>query len=159
MYTVNEYMTVLEESSSIPRLVEIQSYDVSNSILESPAKLAGLIKETVNIQARAEEYVYLVLLSSRNEVVGLCELSHGTVSCAPVSNREIMLKALLCGAVKVALVHNHPSGVVEESKDDVDVFESVQNAGRLVNIEVVDSIIVAKNEYKSLAFGVRGNVV
>jgi len=75
-------------------------------------------------------------------VLGICEISHGNVNTAPLSSREVFIRALMIAAAGVILVHNHPSSGVEPSMADEAVTQRVYEAGILVGIPLVDAIIV-----------------
>ena len=64
-----------------------------------------------------------------------------------VCTREIYLRALQLGAVGIIIVHNHPSGDSSLSKEDEEVAEKVKNAGEILNVTLLDSIVTGKNEY------------
>lgn len=97
----------------------------------------------------AEEEVYLFALNAGLRVVGVFMLSKGTVSCAAVGCREIFVRALLIGAVRVILAHNHPSGDFTPSAEDVFVTKEVKKAGELLQINLLDHIIVGACGYYS----------
>ncbi len=77
-------------------------------------------------------------------------LSRGTVNASLVSTREVLLKALKCGAVKMIMVHNHPSGDPTPSKEDILITDKLINAGALIDIRLEDSIIIGDGKYISL---------
>ena len=78
------------------------------------------------------------------------DISKGTVnsSCVPV--REIFVKAMELNAVSLVLLHNHPSGDPEPSKDDVTSTECVSKAGKTVGIYLIDHLIIGDGRYVSL---------
>ena len=91
----------------------------------------------------AEEYFVLVCLSCRGGIVGIHELSHGCLTQTIVSMRSVFQCALLNNAASIVVAHNHPSGNPEPSDEDIAVTRRLVEAGKLMEIPVVDHIILA----------------
>lgn len=96
------------------------------------------------------EQVILVLLNNKNKVIKEIKLSKGTVNASLVSPREVFIYALRYEAVKVALIHNHPSGNPKPSQADIMITRKVRDTGKLVGIELIDHIIIGDNIFTSL---------
>lgn len=94
-----------------------------------------------------------VLLDARNKPIHNVELSRGTVEASIVDPREIIRQTTLRSASAIILVHNHPSGDPEPSKEDIEVTKRIVEACRTVGIRVLDHLIVGKNpeDYWSFA--------
>lgn len=97
-----------------------------------------------NLEKKAEEFLFLLCLNANGRVIGIFEISHGTATETAVSPREIMIRALLCGAVNIIIVHNHPSGNTSPSKDDIAVTKRICEAGKLIRIPLLDHLIIGK---------------
>lgn len=120
-------------------------------------------KETFNKPERAGEYfikelqfykneVFMVaLLNSQNRLIKTIIISKGTINSSAVYPREVVQLALKYGAKAVILAHNHPSGNLEPSQDDIDSTRKVKAALRTINTTVIDHIIVGENKYVSFA--------
>lgn len=102
-----------------------------------------------NLPNYAEEFFYILCLDTKTHCKGLLEVSHGTVDRCIVSPREVFQRALLMGASSIILLHNHPSNDVTPSKEDQDITRRMIDAGRILNIPVLDHIIIGKFEYFS----------
>lgn len=109
----------------------------------------------------AERYAYLerydrerlirVDLDNRNRVIGEEVVSIGIAEGAMVSPREIFRGAILNGASRIIIVHNHPSGDPEPSREDLEVQEKLTEAGKLLAVPVVDFVIIGEGErYRSV---------
>ncbi|MDQ7819407.1 MAG: DNA repair protein RadC [Armatimonadota bacterium] len=96
------------------------------------------------------EHFRAILLNTRHEVLDVVDVSVGGLQSAPVHPREVFKEAIRRSAAAVIVVHNHPSGHPEPSRDDVLITEQLRAAGRLVGIEVLDHIIVGERDYCSL---------
>lgn len=96
---------------------------------------------------QTEEYLYMLALNTKGKPLGVFEISHGTVDSTFCNPREIFIKALLCGASGIVIVHNHPSGNTMPSKQDIESYDRLKEAGKLIGINVLDSVIVGESYY------------
>lgn len=96
-----------------------------------------------------QEQMILMMLNTKNRLLGEQIISKGTANASMISPREIFLQALHYHAVSVILVHNHPSGDPAPSKDDLAFTKRVQEAGILLGIELLDHIIIGDRKYMS----------
>lgn len=92
-----------------------------------------------------------IYLTGRNTIIKDEKLFEGTLNESVVSAREIIRKAIDLGAASVVLVHNHPSGDPEPSKEDNLSTEKIKKACELFNIKILDHVIVGKSSYFSFA--------
>lgn len=113
--------------------------------------------KAVEIMARAlsemdREHVCVVNLDTKNRPINFSVVSIGSVnqSLMPMSN--IFKTALLCNATSIMLFHNHPSGDVKPSKEDVSVTEKICNASHIMEIPVLDHIIVGGGNGERYSF-------
>lgn len=102
-------------------------------------------KDTLEL---TEDFV-MVCLNGAHHALGWVRLSSGGFNRSTVDPRVAFSLALQAGASALIFAHNHPSGVVEPSPDDKQVTEKLSSAGKLLNIEVLDHIIIAKESYFS----------
>jgi DNA repair protein RadC len=92
----------------------------------------------------------LLCLSTRQHVLAYHELSRGTVDATVMHPRDVFKVALLSNATILILGHNHPSGDVTPSPDDLAVTRRIASAGELMGIQLVDHVIVsADGQYLS----------
>lgn len=96
------------------------------------------------------EHFRVLLLNTRHEIIDVVDVSVGGLAAAPVHPREVFKEAIRRSAAAVILVHNHPSGHADPSRDDVLITEQLQAAGRLIGIEVLDHLIIGERTYVSL---------
>ncbi len=98
-----------------------------------------------------KETVKILALDSRNHITFIKNVEEGTVNyCAPIV-REIFEMALQKGAVSLICLHNHPSGNPAPSEDDKRFTEQLYAAGKILQINVLDHIIIGDNRYYSFA--------
>ena len=116
--TVYEYNTRLNENR-LPILAEKAKYNIDGRrVFCSPDAIAELAGQTIGLEGAAEEFAYCIAFDMRQHVIGLFEVGHGTISASLVDIRGLFQKALMIGAARFALVHNHPSGDCMPSADD-----------------------------------------
>ena len=96
------------------------------------------------------EIVKLLLLDGRQQLIDELVLSKGTANSAIVPVRNIFSAALKAGASFVILLHNHPSGQPDPSRQDLMMTDQVKNVGNNLDIPLLDHIIIGDNKYISL---------
>jgi DNA repair protein RadC len=97
------------------------------------------------------EQFKVVLLNHANKVLGVYEVSCGGLTGTVADVRLIFAAALLANATRILLAHNHPSGTLKPSTQDLRTTQNLKNAGKLLDIEVVDHLIVSAEGYYSFA--------
>ncbi len=105
---------------------------------------------------REKEHFWLVGLNTANKMLFVELISIGGVKSTTVEPMNVFRMSILKGAVKVILVHNHPSGEVIPSDTDLDLTDRLIQAGRIIDIEVIDHLIISENTYMS--FGNTGRM-
>ncbi len=92
----------------------------------------------------SEEHFVTLHLNTRHEVIGVHEVSHGTISSSLVHPREVFKAAILSNAYAILVCHNHPSGSsVFPSKEDLETTRQLIRAGELLGISIVDHLIIS----------------
>lgn len=106
-----------------------------------------VIAQAVYLRDRSREHLMAIYLNARNEMVWKKQSTFiGTLNANLVHPREIFAEALKQNASSVILVHNHPSGDPEPSEDDLTITKRLTEAGKIMGIDVLDHIIIAKNK-------------
>jgi DNA repair protein RadC len=111
-------------------------------VVETPKEIYQLVKGEA--QRWDRERFLTVMLDARNGVIGIDEVSSGSVTGNLVHPREVFKAAILSNAVSVVLVHNHLSGDVEPSQADLEITRRLVEAGKILGIEVIDHLVVSK---------------
>jgi DNA repair protein RadC len=96
------------------------------------------------------EHFRVILLDSKNAVISVETISIGTVNASIVHPREVLKPALEKSATSLILVHNHPTGSVSPSREDILLTRRFEKCGRILGIEIVDHIIVGDGNYMSM---------
>ena len=96
------------------------------------------------------EEFYVVFLRRSNEVIEKMSLSKGGISGTVVDVRIILKRAIELQASSLVLFHNHPSGNLKPSSADIDITNKIIEAGKLIDVSVLDHLIIGHNSYLSL---------
>lgn len=97
-----------------------------------------------------KEVLKTVLLDRKLQIIKICDVSVGTIDQALVHPREVFADAIKNHASSIILAHNHPTGHVEPSEDDIRTTKRLVLVGDIVGIEVVDHIIIGNGTYHSM---------
>ena len=103
--------------------------------------------DTIELQ---EEFKIL-LLNRANEVLGIYPLSKGGITGTVVDSRLIFAVALKCNATGIILCHNHPSGNLKPSDNDINLTRSIKKCADFLDITLIDHLIITKNGFFSFS--------
>ncbi len=106
-------------------------------------------RAVASIRSAAREHFLVLYLNSRNVVIHEETVSIGSLNANIVHPREVFRPAISRSAAAVILAHNHPSGDVTPSQEDLNLTARLVEAGRLLGIEVLDHLIVGESRYLS----------
>jgi len=96
------------------------------------------------------ETAMMLALDTKNKVIGIFEISRGSLNASIIHPRDVFQRAILVNAASVILVHNHPSGDPTPSPEDVALTKKLVEAGRVMDITVLDHVICGEGKYASL---------
>lgn len=102
-----------------------------------------------DLRDAVEEHFYLIAVNNRSGVLGVKEISKGTLDWTAVHPREIYKQAILFNASKIIVVHNHPSGDIKPSMDDRKITKQLKDAGNIIGIPLLDHIIIGGDNFYS----------
>ena len=144
-----------EQASTLISLIRqlARSYSVSHASVEKILNTTSKCGEYVKpfFLGKRDETVYILCLDAKCKVLGCREVGKGSVNSASLSVRKIVEMALALNASSVVLAHNHPSGLAIPSNEDVVTTRRVAMALNTVGIFMADHIIVADDDFVSLA--------
>jgi len=116
--------------------------------IHSPADAAALVQ--YEMSGLEQEHLRIIVLNTRNQVIDIIELYHGSLNASMVRIGEVFRPAIKRNAASIVVVHNHPSGDPTPSTEDVVVTKAMIEAGILLDIEVLDHLIIGQGRYVSL---------
>lgn len=96
-----------------------------------------------------KEYFYILLLNRANRVLGFVKISEGGLSGTVADPRLMFSAALKANAVSMVMAHNHPSGNIQPSAQDIQLTKNMVESGKLLEITVLDHVIITAESYFS----------
>jgi len=117
-------------------------------LVQSPEDAAALVMYEMG--ALEQEHLRVLILDTRNRVQRMVDVYHGSLNASLIRVGEVFRDAVRANAAAVIVAHNHPSGDPEPSPEDVQVTRAIVAAGKLLDIEVLDHLIIGKNRFISL---------
>ncbi|MCC7355961.1 MAG: DNA repair protein RadC [Anaerolineae bacterium] len=139
--------TQLKAALELGRRLAATSADERPQV-KSPAEAANLVM--LEMAPLVQEHLRTILLDSKNRVLGVPTIYQGSLNTTSLRVGEMFREAIRANCAAVIVVHNHPSGDPTPSPEDVQVTRAVVEAGRLLDIEVLDHVIVGQQRYVSL---------
>jgi DNA repair protein RadC len=140
--------STLVAAFELSKRIDLQKKWFSNKKISSPADIAGIFIPLLRDEVK--ERFIVVCLNSSNKIIKYETISIGTLNSSLIHAREVFKVAIENNSANIILVHNHPSGNAEPSKEDIEITKKLFEAGNLLDIKVFDHIIVAQDLFTSL---------
>ena len=125
----------------------IRENDSAPTNVSSPENIYQLVKY---LEIEPREKLVVICLDVKNNVLGIHEVYRGSVSSSQVRISEVLRDAIIHNASAIIVAHNHPSGDPTPSPDDVGITRAIFQAGKLMDIKVLDHIVIGFEKYVSL---------
>ena len=132
---------IVHRRASPARRLSQERY-ADSPLLDTPERIADLLRED-NLQYLVENF-QVVFLNTRRRLIGVQNLSQGTLDTLLIHPREVFAAAITKRAAAIVLVHNHPSGDPTPSEADIRMTRDLIRAGQLLRIDVLDHIIFGR---------------
>lgn len=116
--------------------------------VRAPKDVFNLLKAEMGLLE--QEHLRVLLLNTRNQVMAAPEVYRGSVNTAVIRAAEVFREAIRENCPSIIVVHNHPSGDPTPSPEDVRVTKQLVEAGKLLDIEVLDHVVIAQQGFVSL---------
>ncbi len=129
------------------RRIGLETVD-EKAAIHSPADAAALVE--YEMSAFPQEHLYVIVLDTRNHLITIDRLYQGSLNSSTVRVGELFRSAIQKNGAAVIIVHNHPSGDPTPSPEDINLTRSVVQAGKLMDIEVLDHLVIGKGRHVSL---------
>ena len=117
-------------------------------VVRSPADAASLLMMEMSLLQ--QEHLRLLLLDTKNRVLGMPTVYIGSLNMSVLRVGEVFREAIRQNCAAVIVAHNHPSGDPTPSPEDVAVTERIVNAGKLLDVEVLDHLVIGQQRYVSM---------
>ena len=122
---------------------------IGQNFVRSPQAVTDYL--TASLRDLKREVFKVIFLDKGLKILGEKDMFFGTVDEAAVHPREVVREALFQNASSLVLVHNHPSGKVEPSREDYEITQKIKTACQTVSIRILDHIIIGENQYFSFS--------
>lgn len=104
----------------------------------------------IEYTSKKQEHFILLCLNARNQLLSKKVITVGIIDSSLFHPREIFAEAIADRASKIIVAHNHPSGSLEPSRNDLEMTEKIRDAGRILGIDLIDSVILSEEGYRSI---------
>ncbi|MFC2133236.1 DNA repair protein RadC [Bacteroidota bacterium] len=138
----------LAAAFEISRRVDSQNKWFSKEKITSPAEIAGIFIPILRDELK--ENFIVVCLNSANKIIKYETISIGSLNSSIVHPREVFKVAIDNNSANIILLHNHPSGNPEPSNEDIAITKKMVEAGKILDIQVIDHLIIAGESFTSL---------
>jgi len=142
----NKKAAVIMAAIELSKRMNQKVVNIRNKISD-PLNIYNHYKEI--LKDKKQEHFYAIYLDIKNKIIKDKLLFIGTINYSMVHPREIFKEAYLIGAISIIIVHNHPSGEVLPSKNDIETTKQLDAVGKLMGIPIIDHIIIGENKYYS----------
>jgi DNA repair protein RadC len=116
--------------------------------IRSPQDVASMLQLRMGLLE--QEHLKVVLLNTKNHVIGIKDVYKGSLNTSMIRIAEVFRDAIKENCAAIIVAHNHPSGDPTPSPEDVRVTRDLVSAGKLLDIEVLDHLVIGRNRYVSL---------
>jgi DNA repair protein RadC len=121
---------------------------------KNPVKKISCAEDVFNyfyerLKDEKQENFYILILNNQNNIIKEQLISKGVLDAAILHPREVFKPAIKNSASKIILVHNHPSGNPEPSPEDLDITKQLIDAGKLIDIKILDHVIIGEGKWWS----------
>ncbi|MEZ2660313.1 RadC family protein [Aneurinibacillus aneurinilyticus] len=116
--------------------------------IRSPKDVADVMME--EMRYHTQEHFVCLYLNTKNHIIGRETIFIGSLNSSIVHPREVYKEAIRRSSASVICLHNHPSGDATPSREDIDVTRRLQEAGRILGIELLDHVIIGDGQFYSL---------
>lgn len=116
--------------------------------IKTPQDVANLFVD--ELKAEKREIVKVVIMNSQNIILKIQTISQGGTNSAQVDTKDIFIEAIKMGAPKIVLLHNHPSGDATPSLADIKFTEKVEEASKVLGVQLLDHVVIGYNQYTSI---------
>lgn len=134
--------------SKLSRVYIEKNYKIDNKRLTKSQVEKIILNKFIG---RIKEHVVLALFDAKRNLVFCDVIAQGSFGSTGIHIREIIELALKFNATKAIIAHNHPSGIALPSREDIETTIELKNALKLIEVRLIDHIIVADNDYVSIA--------
>lgn len=113
-----------------------------NKVVRSPQHAFDIVENVLKLSSKTKEHLVMMSLNTKNECIGLHTIHIGSVNASIIHPRDVLQPAILNNATSFMVFHNHPSGDVTPSPEDINATKRLAESGQILGIELLDHIII-----------------
>ncbi len=125
----------------------LRNYGLPHGQVVSSDELGNVLLKRMT--GMVQEQMLIYYLNVKNEIIDESVMFKGSIESSITDQRLILRRAMMMGATRMVVAHNHPSGATTPSAQDEDVTSRLFAAGRLVGVELIDHLIIGRDDYLS----------
>lgn len=144
---INKYDLILTKEKTAQLVKESACNYNGYEKLDSPCKVYDFALNVLHSDEKQCEYVWLICVNAKCKVIGYFEISKGSDNSSFFPVKSILQKALFCNAYGIFIVHNHPSGDTNPSKQDDIATKKLKDACEIIELELFDHVIAGDSYY------------
>ena len=132
----------------LARRLTVSSLKIENRVTVSPEDIYEAVKgKIINYH---KEHLLVISLDNQNKIIGIDTVSVGNLNSNLIHPRETFGAAIKRHAAQIIICHNHPSGVLKPSDDDIKITKNLVSAGNILGINLIDHLIITRDGFFSL---------
>lgn len=135
-------------------ILKEETVEYTKDKITTTTDVVNFMNTNESIGVLAEESAFIICMNVKNEVLAYSEVAKGATSECNIDPKTIFKIALLCNASRLILVHNHPSGDPTPSGVDIKVTSRLQEACKLMSLELLDHVVISGDQYASCVNGI-----
>ncbi len=144
-------MTIIDYTATFGNLDSMYRFNEHNGEkVKSPSMIYETIKSVMQQMDPDREHLLNVMLNTKNQIIGIEIIAIGTLNACICHPREVFFPAVANKAASIIIAHNHPSGDPTPSAEDITVAQKIKDGGKLLGIDLLDSIVIGVDSYVSL---------
>ena len=130
-------------------MVKEDEKEYNGQILNSECAYQKFL-EVFRLDKKAEEHLVMFGLNTRNDIIAAFLIAKGTINSASVNVVDIIKRIIICNCKKIIMAHNHPSGNLKPSEEDINMTNKLKEVCDLMGINFIDHLIIADDCYQSI---------
>ena len=128
------------------QIIKEQNFDYNSRTIKSSKDIVKYINEYEELDKATQENALVICLNTKNQIVSYTEIGKGGLDSCCLDIQGIFKTALLCNSSKFIIAHNHPSGIAQASKADINVTNRIKEMAKMMDMNFLDHIIIGDNE-------------
>lgn len=143
-----KFKPVVKIGELVPKYLKYEEFECNK--ITSSDDVARIMRSFFDVdQIAYREFFYIIYLNRNNEVIGVFKASMGGISYTVVDTKLVFGQAFLIGASGIILCHNHPSGNLKPSNEDINLTTKIDNGCKYLDIQLLDHVIMTETSHYS----------